>query len=71
MLFYIQVALTVLASVAVVLILVVAIMAIVRMPGILRELERGNRQADAVVINQLNDIIKRLGDLEKSAKERA
>lgn len=52
-------------AVLVVLIQVLLILAIVRLPGILRELERGNRQADAVIVSQLNEIIKRLARLER------
>lgn len=62
----IQTALLILVSVLVVLIQVVIILAIVRLPGILRELERGNRQSDAVIVSQLNEIIKRLARLERT-----
>ncbi len=58
--------LVILVSVLVVFIQVVIILAIVRLPGILRELERGNRQTDAVVVSQLNEIIKRLARLERT-----
>ena len=56
----IQTSLIIVVSVLAVLIQVVLILAIVRLPGILRELERGNRQAETVIVNQLNEIIKRL-----------
>ena len=62
----IQTSLVILVSVLVVLIQVVIILAIVRLPGILRELERGNRQSDAVIVSQLNEIIKRLARLERT-----
>ena len=62
----IQTALLILVSVLAVLIQVVIILAIVRLPGILRELERGNRQSDAVIVSQLNEIIKRLARLERT-----
>ena len=62
----VQTALLILVSVLVVLIQVMIILAIVRLPGILRELERGNRQSDAVIVSQLNEIIKRLARLERS-----
>ena len=62
----IQTSLVILVSVLVVFVQVVVVLAIVRLPGILRELERGNRQADAVIVNQLNEIIKRLARLERS-----
>ena len=58
--------LCIIASALVVLVLIVLILAIVRLPGILRELEMGNRQADAVIVNQLNEIIKRIAQLERS-----
>ena len=59
-------ALLIFMSALAVLIQVVIILAIVRLPGILRELERGNRQADAVIVSQLNEIIKRLALLERA-----
>ena len=59
-------ALLIFMSALAVLIQVVIILAIVRLPGILRELERGNRQADVVIISQLNEIIKRLARLERA-----
>ena len=62
----IQTALLILVSVLVVLIQVVIILALVRLPGILRELERGNRQSDAVIVSQLNEIIERLARLERT-----
>ncbi len=62
----IQTALVILVSVLVVFVQVVVILAIVRLPGILRELERGHRQANAVIVNQLNEIIKRLARLERT-----
>ena len=62
----IQTSLVILVSILVVLIQVVIILAIVRLPGILRELERGNRQSDAVIVSQLNEIIKRLARLERT-----
>ena len=62
----IQTVLLILVSVLVVLIQVMIILAIVRLPGILRELERGNRQSDAVIVSQLNEIIKRLARLERT-----
>ena len=62
----IQTSLVILVSVLVVLIQVVIILAIVRLPGILRELERGNRKSDAVIVIQLNEIIKRLARLERT-----
>ena len=62
----IQTSLVIVVSVLVVLIQVVVILAIVRLPGILRELERGNRQAETVIVNQLNEIIKRLARLERT-----
>ena len=58
--------LCIIASALVVLVLIVLILAIVRLPGILRELERGNRQADAVIVSQLNEIIKRIAQLERT-----
>ncbi len=62
----IQTSLVILVSVLVVFVQVVVILAIVRLPGILRELERGNRQAETVIVNQLNEIIKRLARLERT-----
>jgi hypothetical protein len=62
----IQTALLILVSVLAVFVQVVVILAIVRLPGILRELERGNRQAETVIVNQLNEIIKRLARLERT-----
>ena len=62
----IQTSLVILVSVLVVFVQVVVVLAIVRLPGILRELERGNRQADAVIVSQLNEIIKRLAELERA-----
>ena len=62
----IQTSLVILVSVLAVFIQVVLILAIVRLPGILRELERGNRQAETVIVNQLNEIIKRLARLERT-----
>ena len=62
----IQTSLIIVVSVLAVLIQVVLILAIVRLPGILRELERGNRQAETVIVNQLNEIIKRLARLERA-----
>ncbi len=62
----IQTSLIIVVSVLAVLIQVVLILAIVRLPGILRELERGNRQAETVIVNQLNEIIKRLARLERT-----
>ena len=62
----IQTSLVILVSVLVVFVQVVLILAIVRLPGILRELERGNRQAETVIVNQLNEIIKRLARLERT-----
>lgn len=59
-------ALLIFMSALAVLIQVVIILAIVRLPGILRELERGNRQADAVIVSQLNEIINRLARLERA-----
>ena len=59
-------ALLIFMSALAVLIQVVIILAIVRLPGILRELERGNRQSDAVIVSQLNEIIKRLARLERT-----
>ena len=59
-------ALVIAVAVLVVFVQVVIILAIVRLPGILRELERGNRRADAVIVNQLNEIIKRLARLERA-----
>ena len=58
--------LCIIASALVVLVQIILILAIVRLPGILRELERGNRQADAVIVSQLNEIIKRLAELERA-----
>ena len=58
--------LCIIASALVVLVQIILILAIVRLPGILRELERGNRQADAVIVSQLNEIIKRLADLGRA-----
>ncbi|MBR0506031.1 MAG: hypothetical protein IJJ84_11555 [Kiritimatiellae bacterium] len=58
--------LCIIASALVVLVQIILILAIVRLPGILRELERGNRQADAVIVSQLNEIIKRLALLERA-----
>ncbi len=66
MLGILEISLLVLVSVLVLVIMIVGILAIVRLPGILRELERGNRQADAVIVNQLNEIIKRLARLERT-----
>ena len=60
------ISLIVLVAVLVLAIVIIGILAIVRLPGILRELERGNRQADAVIVNQLNEIIKRLTRLERT-----
>ena len=62
----IQTSLVILVSVLVVFVQVVVVLAIVRLPGILRELERGNRQSDAVIVSQLNEIIKRLARLERA-----
>ena len=59
-------ALLIFMSALAVLIQVVIILAIVRLPGILRELERGNRQADAVIVSQLNEIINRLARLGRA-----
>ena len=59
-------ALVIAVSVLAVFVQVVIILAIVRLPGILRELERGNRQSDAVIVSQLNEIIKRLAELERT-----
>ena len=58
--------LCIIASALVVLVLIVLILAIVRLHGILRELERGNRQSDAVIVSQLNEIIKRLARLDRT-----
>ena len=58
--------LCIIASALAVLVLIALILAIVRLPGILRELERGNRQADSVIVSQLNEIIKRLAQLERT-----
>jgi len=58
--------LCIIASALVVLVQIILILAIVRLPGILRELERGNRQADAVIVSQLNEIIKRIAQLERT-----
>ena len=60
------ISLIVLVSVLALVIMIIGILAIVRLPGILRELERGNRQADVVITNQLNEIIKRLARLERT-----
>lgn len=62
----IQTSLIIIVSILAVLIQVIIILAIVRLPGILRELERGNRQSDAVIVSQLNEIIKRLARLERT-----
>ena len=62
----IQTSLIIIVSVLAVFIQVIIILAIVRLPGILRELERGNRQSDAVIVSQLNEIIKRLARLERT-----
>ena len=62
----IQTSLVILVAVLVVFVQVVVVLAIVRLPGILRELERGNRQAETVIVNQLNEIIKRLARLERA-----
>lgn len=62
----IQTSLVILVSVLVVFVQVVVVLAIVRLPGILRELERGNRQAETVIVNQLNEIIKLLARLERA-----
>ena len=62
----IQTSLIIIVSILAVLIQVIIILAIVRLPGILRELERGNRQSDAVIVSQLNEIIKRLAQLERT-----
>ncbi len=62
----ILITLLILESVLVVIILATLILAIVRLPGILRELERGHRQANAVIVNQLNEIIKRLARIERA-----
>ena len=62
----IQAVLLILVAALAVLIQVIIILAIVRLPGILRELERGNRQSDAVIVSQLNEIIKRLARLERA-----
>ena len=62
----IQTSLIIILSILAVLIQVIIILAIVRLPGILRELERGNRQSDAVIVSQLNEIIKRLARLERT-----
>ena len=59
-------ALVIAVSVLAVFVQVVIILAIVRLPGILRELERGNRQSDAVIVSQLNEIIKRLARLDRT-----
>ena len=59
-------AVCIIASALVILVQIILILAIVRLPGILREFERGNRQADAVIVNQLNEIIKRLVELERA-----
>ena len=59
-------ALVIAVAVLVVFVQVVIILAIVRLPGILRELERGNRQAETVIVGQLNEIIKRLARLERT-----
>ena len=59
-------ALCIIAAALVVLVQIILILAVVRLPGILRELERGNRQADAVIVSQLNEIIKRLVELERA-----
>ncbi len=59
-------AVCIIASALVILVQIILILAIVRLPGILRELERGNRQADAVIVSQLNEIIKRLVELERA-----
>lgn len=58
--------LCIIASALVVFVQIILILAIVRLPGILRELERGNRQSDAVIVSQLNEIIKRLAQLERA-----
>lgn len=62
----IQTSLIIIVSILAVLIQVIIILAIVILPGILRELERGNRQSDAVIVSQLNEIIKRLARLERT-----
>ena len=62
----IQTSLIIIVSILAVLIQVIIILAIVRLPGILHELERGNRQSDAVIVSQLNEIIKRLARLERT-----
>ena len=62
----IQTSLVILVSVLVVFVQVVVVLAIVRLPGILRELERGNRQADSVIVSQLNEILTRLAELERT-----
>ena len=59
-------AVCIIASALVILVQIILILAIVRLPGILRQLERGNRQADAVIVSQLNEIIKRLVELERA-----
>ena len=58
--------LCIIASALVILVQIILILAIVRLPGILRELERGNRQADAVIVSQLNEVIKRLAELGRA-----
>ena len=58
--------LCIIVSVLLLIVQIILILAIVRLPGILRELERGNRQADAVIVSQLNEIIKRLAELERA-----
>jgi len=62
----VQTSLIIFASILAVLVLIAIILALVRLPGILRELERGNRQADAMIVSQLNEIIKRLARLERT-----
>ena len=58
--------LCIIASALAVFVQIILILAIVRLPGILREMERGSRQADAVIVGQLNEIIKRLAQLERA-----
>ena len=58
--------LCIIASALAVFVQIILILAIVRLPGILGELERGNRQSDAVIVSQLNEIIKRLAQLERA-----
>jgi len=60
-----ETALIITVSVLVVLVFFIIILSLVRIPGILRAIQNENRQAAALIVKQLNEIIVRLSADER------